>query len=188
MLTRLKAIRGAHILGLLVMIALVLAVSGQAWAAEGDTSSAAAEPEGGLTYLIIWLVAFAGSIVALVQAFMFYKWVRDSDPGNERMQEIAGYVREGANAYLRQQYIVVAGFFVVIVALLSFAAFGLKVQSAFVPFAFLTGGFFSGLAGWFGMRTATLASNRTTEGARKSMNEGLQVAFRSGAVMGLTVV
>ena len=186
MLTRLKAIRGAHILGLLVMIALVLAASGQAWAAEGDTASA--EPQGGFIYLVIWLVAFAGSIAALVQAFMFYKWVRDSDPGNERMQEIAGYVREGANAYLRQQYIVVAGFFVVIVALLSFAAFGLKVQSAFVPFAFLTGGFFSGLAGWFGMRTATLASNRTTEGARKSMNEGLQVAFRSGAVMGLTVV
>ncbi len=104
------------------------------------------------------------------------------------MIEIAGYVRQGANAYLRQQYIVVAGFFVVIVILLSFAAFGLGVQSKFVPFAFLTGGFFSGLAGWIGMRTATMASNRTTEGARKSLNQGLQVAFRSGAVMGLTVV
>jgi inorganic pyrophosphatase/K(+)-stimulated pyrophosphate-energized sodium pump len=187
MLTRLKAIRGAHFLGLLVMIALMLAATGQAGAAEGDAASASTEG-GGSIYLIIWLVAFVGSIAALVQAFLFYKWVKNADPGNDRMQEIAGYVREGANAYLKQQYFVVAGFFVVIVILLSIAAFGLKVQSAFVPFAFLTGGFFSGLAGWFGMRTATLASNRTTEGARKSLNEGLQVAFRSGAVMGLTVV
>ncbi|MDP6835027.1 MAG: sodium-translocating pyrophosphatase, partial [Candidatus Poseidoniia archaeon] len=109
------------------------------------------------------------------------------DEGTPRMVEIAGYVREGANAYLRQQYKVVGGFFVVIVILLGIAAFA-KVQSPFVPFAFLTGGFFSGLAGWFGMKTATWASSRTCAGAQKSLNQGLQVAFRSGAVMGLTVV
>ena len=136
----------------------------------------------------IWLLAFAGSVAALVQAYLFFRQVMAADPGNEKMVEIAGHVREGANAYLWQQYLVVAGFFVAIVALLSIAAFGLEVQSKFVPFAFLTGGFFSGLAGWFGMRTATYASNRTAEGARKSLNDGLQVAFRAGAVMGLTVV
>ena len=137
---------------------------------------------------VIWLISFVGSIIALVQAYLFYKAMMQADEGNERMVEIAGYVREGANAYLRQQYVVVAGFFVVIVALLSVAAFGLKVQSGFVPFAFLTGGFFSGLAGWCGMKTATCASSRTSAGARNSLNQGLLVAFRSGAVMGLTVV
>ena len=136
----------------------------------------------------VWVVAFIASIVALIQAYFFFKAMMRADEGNERMIEIAGYVREGANAYLKQQYIVVAGFFAVIVALLAFAAFGLRVQSAFVPFAFLTGGFFSGLAGWCGMKTATWASSRTSAGAQKSLNEGLQVAFRSGAVMGLTVV
>ena len=137
---------------------------------------------------MIWLISFVASIIALVQAYLFYKSMMKADEGNERMVEIAGYVREGANAYLKQQYVVVTGFFVVIVALLSLAAFGLKVQSGFVPFAFLTGGFFSGLAGWCGMKTATCASSRTSAGARNSLNQGLQVAFRSGAVMGLTVV
>ena len=141
-----------------------------------------------MTVLVIWLVAFVGSVVALVQAYLFFKTMMKADDGNERMVEIAGYVREGANAYLTQQYKVVAGFFVVIVILLSIAAYVLKVQSEFVPFAFLTGGFFSGLAGWFGMKTATWASSRTSAGAQKSLNQGLQVAFRSGAVMGLTVV
>ncbi|MCA9218697.1 MAG: sodium/proton-translocating pyrophosphatase, partial [Planctomycetales bacterium] len=111
-----------------------------------------------------------------------------SDEGTPRMVEIAGYVREGANAYLKQQYKVVAVFFLVIVILLAISAYVLGVQSKFVPFAFLTGGFFSGLAGWFGMKTATWASSRTAAGAQKSLNQGLQVAFRSGAVMGLTVV
>ncbi|MDP7017087.1 MAG: sodium/proton-translocating pyrophosphatase, partial [Pirellulaceae bacterium] len=138
--------------------------------------------------VVIWLVALIGSIVALVQAFFFFRIMMSADEGNERMVEIAGYVREGANAYLTQQYKVVAGFFAVIVILLAIAAFGLGVQSQFVPFAFLTGGFFSGLAGWFGMKTATWASSRTSAGAQKSLNQGLQVAFRSGAVMGLTVV
>ncbi|MBP85167.1 MAG: sodium-translocating pyrophosphatase [Planctomycetaceae bacterium] len=137
---------------------------------------------------MVWGIAFGGSVVALIQAYLFFKTMMEADEGNERMVEIAGYVREGANAYLTQQYKVVGAFFVVIVILLSIAAFVLKVQSEFVPFAFLTGGFFSGLAGWFGMKTATWASSRTAAGAQKSLNQGLQVAFRSGAVMGLTVV
>ena len=138
--------------------------------------------------LFWWLVAFTASVVALVWAHQFFKSVMKADQGNERMVEIAGYVRQGANAYLTQQYKIVTIFFVVIVVLLAIAAFGLEVQSGFVPFAFLTGGFFSGLAGWCGMKTATWASSRTSAGAQKSLNEGLQVAFRSGAVMGLTVV
>ena len=140
-----------------------------------------------MIFVAIWLLAFIGSLIALVQAFLFFKTMMAADEGTPRMVEIAGYVREGANAYLRQQYKVVGGFFVVIVILLGIAAFA-KVQSPFVPFAFLTGGFFSGLAGWFGMKTATWASSRTCAGAQKSLNQGLQVAFRSGAVMGLTVV
>ncbi len=190
MLTPSHRCRWTHILGCAAAIVLMLATVGLAVAADETTTAAAtpSAPVGQATFVIIWLVCLAGAIAALVQAFLFYRWVAQAPPGNERMIEIAGYVRQGANAYLRQQYIVVTGFFVVIVGLLAFAAFGLHVQSEFVPFAFLTGGFFSGLAGWIGMRTATMASNRTTEGARKSLNQGLQVAFRSGAVMGLTVV
>ena len=120
---------------------------------------------------IIWLIAFAASLIALIQAFLFFKTMMSADEGSPRMVEIAGYVREGANAYLRQQYKVVAGFFVVIVILLGIAAYA-NVQSNFVPFAFLTGGFFSGLAGWFGMKTATWASSRTCAGAQKSLNQG----------------
>jgi K(+)-stimulated pyrophosphate-energized sodium pump len=101
--------------------------------------------EGELKFVLVWLLAFVGSVAALVQAYRFFKSMMAADEGNERMVEIAGYVRQGANAYLRQQYKVVAAFFLVIVILLSIAAFGLKAQSGFVPFAFLTGGFFSGL-------------------------------------------
>jgi len=137
---------------------------------------------------LVWGLAFLGSVAALVQAFLFYKQMIVADAGTQKMIDIAGYVRTGANAYLRQQYKVVAFFFVVIFILLALAAFVLKVQSEWVPFAFLTDGFFSGLSGWFGMKTATWASNRTAAGAQKSLNQGLQVAFRSGAVMGLTVV
>ena len=140
------------------------------------------------TAMMVWGLAFVMSIVALVQAWMFFKSMMSADEGNERMIEIAGYVREGANTYLFQQYKVVGVFFAVIFVLLAIASFVLDVQSNFVPFAFLTGGFFSGLAGWFGMKTATWASSRTAAGAQKSLNQGLQVAFRSGAVMGLTVV
>jgi inorganic pyrophosphatase/K(+)-stimulated pyrophosphate-energized sodium pump len=173
--------------------ALVLVALNALWGQElggsstGGTSVAAFSPHE-WKFVFWWLLAFAGSVAALVQAYFFYWGMKAADEGNERMVEIASFVRQGANAYLKQQYIVVAGFFVVIVALLAFAAFGLRVQSKFVPFAFLTGGFFSGLAGWFGMKTATWASSRTSQGARTSLNQGLQVAFRSGAVMGLTVV
>ena len=128
------------------------------------------------------------AFAALVQAKRFFDTALEADPGTDRMKEIAGYVTEGANAYLQQQYRVVAAFFLVVACLLAYAAFGLNVQSKFVPFAFLTGGLFSGLSGWFGMKTATAASNRTAAAAEKSLNQGLQVAFRSGAVMGLTVV
>ncbi len=138
--------------------------------------------------IVCWLVAFVGALVALIQAKFFYESMRRHDEGTERMVQIAGYVRQGANAYLDQQFKVVVAFFFVIAVLLGIAAFGLKVQSEFVPFAFLTGGFFSGLAGWFGMTTATAASSRTAAAAQISLNAGLQVAFRSGAVMGLTVV
>jgi len=139
-------------------------------------------------YGFFWLLGLAGACLALYKAWDFYKWMEAQSPGTERMSEIAGYVRTGADAYLRQQYKVVGAFFVVIFLLLAVMAFGLEVQSAWVPFAFISGGFFSGLAGWFGMKTATLASNRTAAGAERSLNDGLQVAFRSGAVMGLTVV
>jgi inorganic pyrophosphatase/K(+)-stimulated pyrophosphate-energized sodium pump len=104
------------------------------------------------------------------------------------MQEIAQYVREGAYAYLKRQYFVVGIFFVVVAIALAIVAFGFHAQHTLVPFAFLTGGFFSGLSGFFGMKTATNASSRTAQGASESLNRGLQIAFRAGAVMGLTVV
>ncbi|MBN2473363.1 MAG: sodium-translocating pyrophosphatase [Pirellulales bacterium] len=141
-----------------------------------------------LIHLIYWIIPFVGSIVALVFAYIFFKGMMATDEGNEEMIEIAQHVRVGANAYLWQQYKIVFCFFVVIFILLAYLAFGLHVQNVMVPFAFLTGGFFSGLAGWCGMKTATWASSRTAAGAQKSLNQGLQVAFRSGAVMGLTVV
>jgi len=139
-------------------------------------------------YGFFWLLGLACSCLALYKAWDFFKWMEAQSPGTPRMQEIAGFVRTGADAYLRQQYKVVGGFFLVIFVLLAVMSFGLNVQSAWVPFAFISGGFFSGLAGWFGMKTATLASNRTAAGAERSLNDGLQIAFRSGAVMGLTVV
>ena len=138
--------------------------------------------------IAVWVLSFAAALTALFFAFTFFKSMMAADEGTPRMIEIAGYVRQGANAYLRQQYTVVCFFFIAIVVLLSIFAFVLHVQSHWVPFAFLTGGFFSGLAGWFGMKTATWASSRTAAGAQRSLNQGLQVAFRSGAVMGLTVV
>ncbi len=151
-------------------------------------AAASSEASSHWRFYLIWSMAFVGAVVALVQAWRFYKEMMAADEGTPKMIEIAGYVREGANAYLRQQYKVVTLFFVIIFGLLAVAAFVLNVQSQWVPFAFLTGGFFSGLAGWFGMKTATWASSRTAAGAQKSLNQGLQVAFRSGAVMGLTVV
>lgn len=155
-----------------------------------EAAPAAAEAPSGAGWLVglVWLAALCSSIGALYVARGFFRFMKESDEGNRQMIEIASFVREGANAYLRQQYKIVTVFFLIIAALLAVAAFGLEVQSRWVPFAFLTGGFFSGLSGWFGMKTATLASNRTAAGAQKSLNQGLQVAFRSGAVMGLVVV
>ena len=148
---------------------------------EGDESFKA-------TAFNYWLITTIGSIVALIYARYFYTWMMKQDEGNEKMVEIAQAVRDGADAYLKRQYKVVGIFFVVACLALMFVSFVLGAQHPLVPFAFLTGGFFSGLAGWFGMKTATWASSRTTQGAMNSLNEGLQVAFRSGAVMGLTVV
>ena len=136
---------------------------------------------------VFWLVPVA-SIVALGMAWFFFKSMMKADEGTPRMKEIALYVRKGAMAYLKQQYKVVCIVFVVLCALFAFMAYGLNVQNPWVPFAFLTGGFFSGLAGFFGMKTATYASARTANAARQSLDAGLKIAFRSGAVMGLTVV
>ena len=121
-------------------------------------------------------------------AWVFFKSMMKADEGTPRMKEIALYVRKGAMAYLKQQYKVVLIVFIVLAALFSFMAYVLHVQNPWVPFAFLTGGFFSGLAGFFGMKTATYASARTANAARHSLDGGLKIAFRSGAVMGLTVV
>ncbi len=135
-----------------------------------------------------WHVTWICAVIALLSAACFYRWIMAQSEGNARMQEIAQYVRDGAYAYLRRQYRVVAIFFVVVSALLAIMSFGLEVQHRLVPFAFLTGGFFSGLAGFFGMKTATSASARTAEGASHSLDQGLKIAFRAGSVMGLTVV
>ena len=137
--------------------------------------------------LVFWLVPVA-SVVALTMAWYFFRSMMAADEGTPRMREIAEYVRKGAMAYLSQQYKVVAIVFVVLALLFAFMAYGLGVQNPWVPFAFLTGGLFSGLAGFFGMKTATYASGRTANAARTGLDAGLRIAFRSGAVMGLVVV
>ncbi|PLX13800.1 MAG: sodium-translocating pyrophosphatase [Marinilabiliales bacterium] len=135
---------------------------------------------------IFWLIPIA-STLALVFAWFFFKNMMKNSEGTDKMKEIAQHVREGAMAYLNRQYRVVGMVFAVLfVILLVLAYFG--VQNPFVPVAFLTGGFFSGLCGYLGMRTATYASARTAHGASQSLNKGLKIAFRSGAVMGLVVV
>ncbi len=134
-----------------------------------------------------WLVPVA-SITALAMAWYFFRSMMTADEGSPRMREIAAYVRSGAMAYLRQQYKVVLFVFIVLAVIFAFMAYVLHVQNPWVPVAFLTGGFFSGLAGFFGMKTATYASARTAHAAQKSLDGGLRIAFRSGAVMGLTVV
>ncbi|MCL2116789.1 MAG: sodium-translocating pyrophosphatase [Planctomycetaceae bacterium] len=139
-------------------------------------------------FTVFWLFALGCSVAALYYAFKFYKEMKAADPGTQKMIDIAAAVQKGAYAYLKQQYKVVAIFFAVMFVFFGFLSWYLRVQSDIVPIAFLTGGFFSGLAGFFGMKTATWASNRTAAAAQKSLNQGLQVAFRSGAVMGLTVV
>ncbi|MBQ1618430.1 MAG: sodium-translocating pyrophosphatase [Bacteroidales bacterium] len=128
------------------------------------------------------------SAIALFFAWLFYHQMKKEDEGTPTMKKIAQYVREGAMAYLKQQYKVVIIVFAILAVFFAVLAYGFGVQNPWVPFAFLTGGFFSGLAGYIGMRTATFASGRTANAARRSLNAGLKVAFRSGAVMGLTVV
>ncbi|MBS3805893.1 MAG: sodium-translocating pyrophosphatase [Bacteroidales bacterium] len=135
---------------------------------------------------IFWLAPLS-SILALFFAYWFFKQMMKEDEGNNLMRKIAKHVREGAMAYIRQQYKVVAIFFVVLAVILGVLAY-VGLQNGWVPFAFLTGGFFSALAGYFGMKTATYAAARTTNAARSSLNKGLKIAFRSGAVMGLVVV
>ncbi|NNJ70692.1 MAG: sodium-translocating pyrophosphatase [Kiritimatiellales bacterium] len=135
----------------------------------------------------IWWIAPIASIFALIFAVYFYKKMMGANEGNDTMIEIAGHVRDGAMAYLFRQYkVVIIVFVVLLVILQALALFG--IQNPFVPIAFLTGGFFSGLCGFIGMKTATAASSRTAQGCSESLNRGLQVAFRSGAVMGLVVV
>lgn len=136
---------------------------------------------------IYWFIP-ASALIALGTAYYFYRSTIKEDEGTPRMKEIAQAVREGAMAYLKQQYKVVAVFFIVMSGLFAFLSYGLGIQNPWVPFAFLTGGFFSALSGFLGMKMATLASARTTNAARTSLNRGMRIAFRSGAVMGLVVV
>ena len=136
---------------------------------------------------VFWIVPIA-SVCALGMAWFFFTQMMKESEGTPRMIEIAEYVRKGAMAYLKQQYKVVLIVFIVLAIIFAFMAYVLHAQNEWVPFAFLTGGFFSGLAGFFGMKTATYASARTANAARDSLDKGLKVAFRSGAVMGLVVV
>ena len=136
---------------------------------------------------LFWLVPM-GSILALGFAYYFFKQMMKADEGTDTMKKIALHVRTGAMAYLRQQYKVVTIVFLILTAIFAVLAYGFKIQNPWVPFAFITGGFFSGLSGFFGMKTATYASARAANAAQKSLNHGLILAFRSGAVMGLVVV
>ena len=141
------------------------------------------------TETLFWIVPVA-SIVALLFAAIFFFSMKKADEGTDRMKEIAGYVREGAMAYLKQQYKIVGIFFIIIALIFAVMAY-FNMQNNIVPVAFLTGGIFSGLAGFIGMKTATYASGRVAQACRDEkdgLNKGLQLAFRSGAVLGLTVV
>ncbi|MCJ7806547.1 MAG: sodium/proton-translocating pyrophosphatase, partial [Clostridia bacterium] len=137
---------------------------------------------------VVFILVPISSLIALGFAYYFFKQMMGHDEGTDTMKKIASHVRKGAGAYLRQQYKVVIIVFAVITVLFVILAYGLEVQNKWVPFAFLTGGAFSGLAGFFGMKAATFASARVTNACRTSLNAGLKLAFRSGAVMGLVVV
>ncbi|MDD3033822.1 MAG: sodium-translocating pyrophosphatase [Bacteroidales bacterium] len=128
------------------------------------------------------------SAIALFFAFYFFRQMMKESEGSQKMKDIALYVRKGAMAYLKQQYKVVTIVFLILSAFFAVLAYGFGVQNPWVPFAFLTGGFFSGLAGFIGMKSATYASARTANASMRSLNSGLRIAFRSGAVMGLVVV
>jgi K(+)-stimulated pyrophosphate-energized sodium pump len=164
----------------------VMADSTEVVSAAGNLNSASTH-DMFLGIPMLWWIAPAASIVALLMAVVFYKKMMAANEGNAKMIEIAGYVREGAMAYLFRQYKIVGIVFAVLVAIFAGLAF-FDIQNPFVPVAFLTGGFFSGLCGYIGMKTATNASSRTAQAASEGLNRGLQVAFRSGAVMGLVVV
>lgn len=140
-----------------------------------------------MTNPVFWLVP-AASLLALVLAWYFYRQMMRQDEGTDLMKKIASHVRKGAMSYLKQQYKIVSCVFLCLVVLFAVMAYGFQLQNPWVPVAFLTGGFFSGLSGFLGMKTATYASARTANAARHSLNRGLRVAFRSGAVMGLVVV
>ncbi|UCH43837.1 MAG: sodium-translocating pyrophosphatase [Dehalococcoidales bacterium] len=156
---------------------------GSVLAANGELEESAQIP-------LLWYLAPAAAVIALIFAFLFYRNMKKESEGTDSMKAIAAAVREGANAYLKRQYKVVAIFLVGLAAVLAYLAFGLAVpvMNPWVPFAFLTGGLFSGLCGWLGMKTATHASARTTQAARTSLNSALKISLRSGAVMGLVVV
>ena len=165
---------GAFVLTATPVFAQEAAAPAEAMADAAHSRSLAALPG-------IWWVSLVGAVLALIFAWFFYRSMMSADEGDDLMKEMSGYVREGAIAYLKRQYKVVAVFFIVVSALLFVMGWFLHVQHQIVFAAFLTGGFFSGLCGWLGMNTATRASHRTTAGARKSLNDGLVVAFRSGA-------
>ncbi|MGB2809209.1 MAG: sodium-translocating pyrophosphatase [Sedimentisphaerales bacterium] len=165
-----------------VFVVPVFAFSAAAMAAEGP------EPAEIVSTPLSWVITpIAAALLALAFALYFYKKVMAESEGTEKMIKIAQHVREGAYAYLFRQYSIVSLVFLVLLVILGVCAY-LGIQNPFVPVAFLTGGFFSGLCGFLGMKTATNASARTAQGASESLNRGLQVAFRSGAVMGLVVV
>ncbi len=187
------SIHRLRVLPLLAAVVVLLALASVAPAGEaaGGAGESASTGVTDFTHwhpILLWWIAPIGSIIALLFAWIFYRQVKAANEGDEKMKEIAAHVTQGAYAYLKRQYKVVAVFFIVVVGLLMLMAFVFKAQHWVVPFAFLTGGFFSGLCGFLGMKTATMASNRTTQGAKESLNRGLIVAFRAGAVMGLVVV
>ena len=136
----------------------------------------------------LFYIVPAAAVIALFFAWYFFHQMMKESEGTATMKEIAQYVRDGAMAYLKQQYKVVTIVFVIPAIFFAILAYGFHIQNPWVPFAFLTGGFFSGLAGFVGMKTATYASSRTANAVSRSLNAGLKLAFRSGAVMGLTVV
>jgi K(+)-stimulated pyrophosphate-energized sodium pump len=170
-----------------VLLAFCFINNGNVVAAQLGQAAAEAEDE---TIPVLWYLAPVGAVLGLVFAFLFYRGMKRESEGTEEMKAIAQGVREGANAYLKRQFTVVAIILVVLSCIFAYLAFGLAVpvMNPWVPFAFLTGGFFSGLCGWLGMKTATYANARTAHAARTSLDQSLKVAFRSGAVMGLVVV
>ncbi len=184
---RILLLLGAGII-LAAVFGICFSMNGDIAVAQVGGAQAAVEEKEAIPPL--WYLAPVGAVLALVFAFFFYRGMKRESEGTEEMQAIAQGVREGANAYLKRQFSVVAIFLVVLAALLAVLAFVVKppLMNGWVPFAFLTGGFFSGLCGWLGMKTATYANARTTHAARSSLDRALRVAFRSGAVMGLVVV